>query len=127
MQDFRHIRAWQRAHALFIAIDKATRNFARQRHANLRGQLTRAADSIGSNIVEGCGADTNREFARFLGMSIKSANEVEFRLLEARDLDLLDHPTWQGFTDETIVIRKMIFGYRKRVLRSPRNSRPNEN
>jgi len=53
-----------------------------------------------------------------------SANEVEFRLLEARDLDLFDQPTWQGFADETIEIRKMIFGYRKKVLRSPRNSRP---
>ena len=127
MQDFRHIRAWQRAHALFIAIDKATRNFARRRHSNLRGQLTRAADSIGSNIVEGCGADTNKEFARFLGMSIKSANEVEFRVLEARDLDLFDQPTWQGFTDETIEIRKMIFGYRKKILRSSRNSGPDEN
>jgi len=126
MQDFKRIKAWQRAHALFIAIDKATRGFLRRRYANLRSQLTRAADSIGSNIVEGCGADSNKEFARFLDMSIKSANEVEYRLLEARDLDLLDQPTWQGFNDETIEVRKMIFGYRKKVLRSPRNSRPDD-
>ena len=124
MQDFKHVKAWQRAHALAIAIHKATRNFARRGHANLRSQLTRAADSISSNIVEGCGADTNKEFARFLDMSIKSANEVEYRLLESRDLDLLDPPSWLAFNDETIEIRKMIFGYRKKVLSSPRNSRP---
>ena len=73
MQDFKHIRAWQRAHALAIAIHKLARGFSRKGHSNLRGQLTRAAESISTNIVEGCGASTNKEFARFLGISIKSA------------------------------------------------------
>jgi four helix bundle protein len=77
MQDFRHIRAWQRAHALAIAVHKLARGFSRQGYAHLRSQLTKAADSIGDTIIEGCGADTNKEFARFLDMSIKSANETE--------------------------------------------------
>jgi four helix bundle protein len=90
----------------------------------LRSRLTRAADAVAANIVEGCGAATNKEFARFLDMSIKSDNEVEYHLLESRDLELLDLAIWQGFNDETIEIRKMIFGYRKRVLASPRNTSP---
>ncbi len=71
---------------------------------------------------EGCGAATNKEFARFLDMSIKSDNELEYHLLESRDLDLLALPIWQGFNDETIEIRKMIFVYRKKVLKSSRDS-----
>ncbi len=122
MQDFKHIRAWQRAHALAIAIHKQTRHFSRMGYSHLRSQLTRAADSIASNIVEGCGAATNKEFARFLDMSIKSDNELEYHLLESRDLDLLTLPVWQGFNDETIEIRKMIFVYRKKVLASSRDS-----
>ncbi len=122
MQDFKHIRAWQRAHALAIAIHKQTRHFSRMGYSHLRSQLTRAADSIASNIVEGCGAATNKEFARFLDMSIKSDNELEYHLLESRDLDLLTLPVWQGFNDETIEIRKMIFVYRKKVLASSRAS-----
>ena len=74
-----------------------------------------------SNIVEGCGAVTNKDFARFLDMSIKSANEVEFRLLEARDLGLLGQKQWRPLTDETIEIRKMTYAYRKKVLESARN------
>ncbi len=111
MQDFKHIKAWQRAHALAIAIHKATRHFGRMGYAHLRSQLTRAADAIAANIVEGCGAATNKEFARFLDISIKSDNELEYHLLESRGLDLLALPTWQGFNDETIEIRKMIFVY----------------
>ncbi len=126
MQDFKHIRAWQRAHALAIAIHKQTRHFSRMGYSHLRSQLTRAADSIASNIVEGCGAATNKEFARFLDMSIKSDNELEYHLLESRDLDLLALPVWQGFNDETIEIRKMIFVYRKKVLNSSRDSQSDD-
>ena len=126
MQDFKHIKAWQRAHALAIAIHKATRHFGRIGYAHLRSQLTRAADAIAANIVEGCGAATNKEFARFLDISIKSDNELEYHLLESRDLELLDSTIWQGFNDETIEIRKMIFGYRKRVLASSRSASARE-
>ena len=120
MQDFKHIKAWQRAHALSIAIHKLTRGFARAGHAHLRSQLTRAADSIASTIVEGSGAETNKEFARFLDMSIKSANETEGHLLTSRDLDLIPPDVWEKFTSETVEIRKMTYGYRTKVLQSPR-------
>ena len=123
MQDFKHIRAWQRAHALAIALHKLTRGFTRQGYANLRSQLTRAADSIGAAIIEGCGAATNKEFARYLDMSIKSANETEGHLLSARDLELVPFDIWRKHSDETVEIRKMIFGYRKKVLSSPRSER----
>src|SRR5881394_3577849 len=77
MPDFKQIHAWQRAHALGIALHKLTSGFVPVGHANLRAKLTRAADSIASTIAEGCGAATAKEFARFLEMSIKSANDTE--------------------------------------------------
>ena len=119
MQDHRHIRAWQRAHALAIALHRLAAGFPRPGHAHLRSQLTRAADSISTNIVEGCGAATHKEFARYLEISIKSANETEHHLLAARDLGLLSPEAWQKHTTETVEIRKMIYTYRKRVLQTP--------
>jgi four helix bundle protein len=116
MRDFKHIKAWHRAHALGIAIHRLTDGFSRAGHAHLRSQLTRAADSIAANIVEGCGAATRKELARFLDIAIKSANETEHHLLSARDLNLISPDDWNHFTTETIEVRKMIFGYRKRVL-----------
>jgi four helix bundle protein len=121
MQDFKHIRAWQRAHALSIAVHKAARGFGRGGHANLKSQLTRAAESIGGTIVEGCGAATNKEFARYLDMSIKSANETEYHLIEAKDFGLISVELWQKLTNETIEVRKMTYGNRKKVLK---NNRP---
>ena len=51
-------------------------------------------------------------------MSIKSANETEGHLLSARDLLLLADSEWQGYTKETIEIRKMTYTYRKKVRQS---------
>ena len=73
-------------------------------------------DSIASNIAEGCGAASNKDFARFLDNSIKSANEAEHHFLCARDFKLFSHEKWQRYNDEVVEIRKMTIGYRKRVL-----------
>src|SRR5690348_14581592 len=129
MQDFRHIKAWQRAHALAVALHKRTRNFSRLGYSRLRAQLTGAADSIGDTIMEGAGAATVREFARFLDMSIKSANEVEGHLLKPRDLDLLAPEEWQAFTAEVIEIRKMTYSYRRTMLandKKAKEKKPND-
>jgi len=119
MRDFKRIKAWHRAHALSIALHKRSRSFPRAGYARLRAQLTGAADSIKDTIAEGCGAATNKEFARFLDMSIKSANETEGHLLTARDLDLFSLDEWQKFTAETIEIRKMVYPYRTKVIATP--------
>lgn len=122
MQDFKQIKAWQRARALAIALHKGTRHFGDHDAARLRNQLNRAAEGIAAAIVEGCGAATNKEFARYLDIAIKSANETEHHLLDARDRGLISADAWQRFTTETVEIRKMIFGYRKKVLESDRRS-----
>jgi len=125
MRDFRRIRAWERAHALAIALHKLAQHFGRTGHAHLRSQLTRAGDSIAANIVEGCGAESAMDFARFLEMSVKSANEAEYHLLSARDLSLISPEEWQTHTAETIAVRKMVYVYRRRVLtgnRDPENA-----
>jgi four helix bundle protein len=117
MRDFRHIRAWQRAHTLSIAIHRLARDFGRKGHAKLRAQLTSAAHSIATNVVEGCGAVTHKEFARFLDISIKSANETEYHLLTSHDLELISDADWEKYTRETIEVRKMTYAYRAAILR----------
>jgi four helix bundle protein len=106
MQDFKHIHAWQRANALAIALHGLARGFTSAGHGHLRSQLTRAADSISTNIVEGCGSSTRKEFARYLDIAIKSANETEHHLLFAHGLHLIAPDDWQRLTSETVGIRK---------------------
>ena len=117
MRDYHRLEIWRRAHALAIAVHSEARTFRGNQCSALRSQLTRAADSVAATIVEGCGAATPREFARFLDMSIKSASEVEYHLLSARDRGLLSADRWQCLSDEIVQIRRMTFVYRRRLLR----------
>jgi four helix bundle protein len=59
------------------------------------------------------------EFARFLDMSIKSADETEGHLLSTRDLGLVSSDEWEKFTAETIEIRKVVHTYREKGLETP--------
>ena len=77
MQSFRRLLVWQRAHALALDARRITRSFPRSGYSALKSQLARSAESIPSNIAEGCGAATNREFSRFLDIAIKSTSELE--------------------------------------------------
>jgi four helix bundle protein len=115
MQDFRRLDVWARAHRFATTIRRLARSFVGV-DSDFKDQLADAAESIPSNIVEGCGAATNKEFARYLDMSIKSAFEVDYRLELARDYELITEATWQEHTAEVVEIRKMTYGLRRTVL-----------
>jgi four helix bundle protein len=82
---------------------------------SLRVPLRHARLQIDQSVANG---ERANEFARFLDMSIKSANETEGHLLSARDLELFTSDEWHKFNSETIEIRKMVYSYRKKVLAS---------
>jgi four helix bundle protein len=115
MQNFRHLDVWSRSHALARTIHRLARTFS-DATDDFKAQLTSAAESIPSNIVEGCGAATNREFARFLDISIKSAFELDYRLELAKDYDYITEAEWRVLFDEVVQIRKMLYGFRRVVL-----------
>src|SRR5256886_10974584 len=96
--------------------DLAADRFPSRGYAELKAQMTGAAESIGHNIVEGAGSTTQKEFARFLGISIKSTMELEHQLQLAHDYGILPKEQWSALTAETVEIRKMIAAYRDRLL-----------
>lgn len=120
MQDFRRLLVWQRAHEHVLNVRRAIRRFPRNERGSLKSQTLGAAESIAFNIVEGCGSATPKEFARFLDISIKSACELEYQLQLARDCDLLTVHAWRPLSAETVEIRRMLCGLRRKVLNPTR-------
>ena len=116
MQDFRKIEAWKRAHAHVLNVRKATRSFPKRGYAHLNAQMIASAESVPFNIVEGCGATSRKEFARFLDISIKSTFELEYQLQLAKDYEVMRGREWQSLTRETVEIRMMVCGLRRTVL-----------
>ena len=129
MQDHRRLRVWKKAQALAIEVRRVTRLFPRIGYGSLQSQMVRAAESIVINIVEGCGGSSQKDFARFLDISIKSTSELECQLELAKDYGVLKPHDWQRLTREAVDVRRMLCGLRAKVLQpdpNPRGSkRPN--
>jgi four helix bundle protein len=114
MSDFRKIQAWQKAHVLSLDCASFARQFARRRRG-LADQITRAADAIPSHIAEGRGCATDADFARYVTMAIKEANELESHLQRAVDSGLCPEREHAALTAATVEVRKMLIGFRKRL------------
>jgi four helix bundle protein len=123
MQDFKNVLAWRRAHRLALAVRQATQRYPKNGYASQKSQMIRAAESIPSNIVEGCGSSTRRELARFLDISLKSSTELEGWLVLARDCKVFSFELWRSLTAETIRVRQLTFRYKESVLRADEEER----
>ena len=89
MQRFTELKVWQRAHALALAVYRATAGFPEHERFGVTAQLRRAAVSVAANVVEGSKRQGNQDYARFLNIAEGSLAEVEYLLLLARDLGYL--------------------------------------
>lgn len=119
MQDYHRLHVWSKAHALALNVRAATTRFPGRGYSSLKAQIIRSAESIAFNIVEGCGAQTQREFARFIDISIKSTKEVQYQLRLARDYGVLAEQEYDSLLTQTIDIRRMLCGLRRKVLATP--------
>ena len=87
MADFKKLKVWQKAHALALHTHRVASRIRGSQNASLRNQMTRAAQSIPANIVEGRSHSSEAEFRRFLGYAEASTTELEYHFISARDLD----------------------------------------
>ena len=111
MRNFRELKVWQKAHGLTLAVYRATRAFPSEEKFGLTSQLRRAAASVPANIAEGCGRNTEKDFARFLGIAAGSASEAEYHLLLARDLGILATEHHQPLDVEVNEVKRMLYTF----------------
>jgi four helix bundle protein len=108
VQDFKKLRVWEQAHKLTLDIYKATAAFPNHENYGLTNQIRRAAASIPTNITEGCGRNSQAEFAHFLQIAMGSASEVEYQLILAHDLYYLNDDCFQTLSEQNILTKKML-------------------
>ena len=108
MKDFRSLKVWEKAHALTLAIYKATEPFPKHELYSLTNQIQRAAVSIPANIAEGCGKDSDAELKRYCSIAMGSSSELEYLLLLACDLSYSPQVTYQSIESDLIETRKML-------------------
>jgi four helix bundle protein len=108
MQDFRNLKVWQKGHRVTLDVYAATESFPSREIHGLTSQLRRAAYSIPSNLAEGCGRQTDKEFARSAHIAMGSACELEYFLLLARDLKYLPHEQHESLSAAAVEVKRML-------------------
>lgn len=79
-KDYRKIKAWEKCDAFAFAVYGSTRQFPREELYGLTSQVRRAALSAPTNIVEGCGRRTQRDYLLFLNRAETSLEEAGYLL-----------------------------------------------
>ncbi|MGB8703985.1 MAG: four helix bundle protein [Gillisia sp.] len=115
MVNYKNYDVWKKSHALVIEIYKTTRKFPESEKFNLVSQINRAALSVPTNIVEGCGRETQKEFARFLHIASGSAFELEYLIFVSLELNFIEKRQADQLLSEIDEIKKMLFSLIKKI------------
>ena len=116
VSDFRKLNVWRKAHALALNVHQVAKRIRGSDYAALRSQMMRASMSVPTNIVEGNGQKSRREFARFVGIALNSTSELEYHLLAGRDLAVISEADFRSLSDQATEVRKMLCGLQRTLL-----------
>lgn len=108
MNSFRDLKVWQKSIELSKLVYSLTKEFPKEELYGLTNQIKRSAVSIPSNIAEGCGRESNKEFKNFLGIALGSAFELETQFIIALEQNFLDQKSFDEFEKEIQHIQNMI-------------------
>ena len=89
MKNFKELKVWQKGVEIAVTSYKLVDTFPTSEKYSLSQQITRAAVSIPSNIAEGSSRRSEKEYARFLEISLGSCFELETQYLIAQKLNFI--------------------------------------
>ncbi|MDD4747592.1 MAG: four helix bundle protein [Salinivirgaceae bacterium] len=112
------LEVWKKAITLVTEIYKETELYPKTELYGLTSQIRRAAVSIPSNIAEGAGRTSLKEFAYFLSIALGSLSELETQLIISKNLEFLSNDSFEKLIKELVLIRKMIFGLKKSLIKT---------
>jgi four helix bundle protein len=107
---FEDLDAWQLAMDLVCDIYPATKLFPKDETFGLASQMRRAAVSVPSNIAEGKGRTTDKDFSVFLGYARGSLNELQTQTLLAHRLGYIDDLTRERLIARIQHVRRVLSG-----------------
>lgn len=110
IKNYRDLIAWQKAMAFVTGVYRVTGHFPRDEIYGLTSQLRRAAVSIPSNVAEGHGRKSTREFLNFLSIAYGSLNETQTQLLIAQQLGYLNESDCTVLLEQSYELARLING-----------------
>ncbi len=110
IRSYRDLVAWQKAMALAKRVYGATKLFPKEETYGLAQQMRRAAVSVPSNIAEGYGRGSRKDYVHFLHTARGSLYEVETHIFIAGDLDYLTNKQTDSLLEDTDECSRVLGG-----------------
>jgi four helix bundle protein len=110
MKTHKDLNVWKDSILLVTLIYEKTKPFPKDELFSLTSQIRRCAVSIPSNIAEGAARESNKEFLRFLFISLGSISELDTQLLIANNLNFLSKDDYVELAEKLGSISKMLSG-----------------
>lgn len=112
---FEKLIIWQRAMEYGEMIHKLSAKFPKEEVYNLISQIRRAADSIALNISEGSIGQSNLEFKRFMGYSIRSLAEVVTCLHKAKRRNYISEEEFVEYYEFAYNLMNMMVAFKSKI------------
>ncbi|MDQ3048343.1 MAG: four helix bundle protein [Bacteroidota bacterium] len=116
MHNFKELKVWQEAMSLAKEIFILTRSFPSEEKYGLISQMNRCSISIPSNIAEGAGRNSEKEFNQFLSIALGSAFELETQLLLSFNFNYITDEQSSLLTEKVCKVQKMLNGLKRSFL-----------
>jgi four helix bundle protein len=116
MHNLKELKIWQKAIDLAVDVYKATVSYPTDERFGLTSQIRRASVSISSNIAEGAGRNSKKEFCNFLGIANGSAYELQTQLVISNKLNLLQDDLLNDLLNQIEELQKMNYAFQKMLL-----------
>ena len=109
---FEKLDVWKKAMEWVDNIYQAAQNFPNDEKFGLGSQLKRASVSVASNIAEGSGRKSNKDFARFVEIAYGSLMEAICQCTIANRQNFLTDKDLESLKNEAVELSKMLSGLR---------------
>ncbi len=118
MHRFKDLEVWKVSIEMVEEVYDITSCFPKHEMFGIVNQIRRSAVSIPSNIAEGAGKRTNKDFKKYIAIASGSCNELETQLIISRNLEYMSAVEFTGVEEKLSRIQNMLFG----LQRSLRNT-----
>ena len=115
MHNYKNLHIWQEGINLARKIYEVTSTFPSNEKYGIVSQMTRAAVSIPSNIAEGAGRNSNKDFANFLSIAIGSIFELHTQITICEQIGYIDQETAKQIDQQIYTLQQQITAYKQRI------------
>ncbi len=115
MHNFKELKIWNNSMDLAVEVYKQTSRFPSEEKFNLISQIRRCAVSIPSNIAEGAGRNSDKEFNLFLGIAKGSSFELQTQVIISNRLKFISDEKFEVMNNSIAEVQKMITGFQSKL------------